>query len=924
MDVLNEAASSELSAWLDALKRQDIQVSLVDGRLRVNAPKGALTPDVRAALADRKAEIVGLLESLGTSSAGPVQSVRVDSGPASAPSIDKRAEDAGPAPLSLNQQRLFFLDRFHPGGVPYHLLARRDFAPNLDIRALERSLSTLIARHEALRTAIREIDGEARQIVLPAEPVKLVPEMVDGATRGEREAHAEAVEALEARTTFDLSRSPLLRARLLQMGDEGYRLLLTLHHIASDGWSLSVVDREIETLYTSFAAGVEPKLPALARQYADFAVWQRAWLEGDELEQTAAYWKERMAGPLGTLELPLDRPRPAVHSFKGADLTFSFEPDVAEGVRRLARDERATPFMVLLAAFKTVLWRYTGQTDVMVGTPVAGRLPEVESLIGLFVNTLVLRTDLTGTPTFREVVRRVRQTALGAFANQDVPFEKIVEWTHPERAANRHPIFQLSFVYHNTPPPGSFVGRPFGSPFDLTLHMRQIEDDLKGLVEYNPDLFDRETIAALAAHFRELVGEAVRQPDRAIAELPLLTAGEQAQLVDEWGAATLAYPRERCVHEWVAAQVARTPEAEAVRCGTEALTYRELDARAEALAARLRRLGVGPDVCVGVCVERSVTLLVAVLGVLKAGGAYVPLDPQFPAERLAYMVADAGLAALVCEPAHRGLFERYAGPVLSPHEIIADDTPAPPATARPSPDALAYVIYTSGSTGKPKGVEVRHQGVVNFLAAMREAPGFAPTDVLLSVTTLSFDIAGLELFLPLVSGGRVVIAAREAVTDGRRLLQLIETDGVTVLQATPATWRLLLEVGWDGTPGLRMLVGGEALPGELAAKLLPRGAELWNLYGPTETTIWSTCHRVTEAEPIMPIGRAIANTQLYVLDPRGALVPTGVVGELYIGGDGLARGYHGRPDLTAERFVTLDGAGGAARVSHRRPGAAAP
>ncbi|HEY2940845.1 MAG TPA: amino acid adenylation domain-containing protein, partial [Vicinamibacteria bacterium] len=730
----------------------------------------------------------------------------------------------------------------------------------------------------------------------------------------DRAAALRRLMAEEARLPFDLARGHLFRARLLRLADEDHVLLATLHHIVADGWSLGVLVRELGALYTAFSRNEPSPLPHLPVQYADFAQWQRQWLSGERLQRQLAYWREKLAG-LPTLNLPLDRPRPPLQTFRGAMHHFRIPGDVAARVRELARREKATIFMALMTAFQTLLHRYSDQEDVAVGTPVAGRTrTELEGLIGLFANTLVFRTDLGGDPSFREALARVRENALEAYAHQEMPFERLVGELRPERNLSAHPLFQVMFVLQNAPAapvrlPGlglGSVGVETGtSRFDLTLFVTDGADGFSGTFEYNTDLFDRETVERLSAHFGMLLEGAIEAPDRRISELPLLTSPERTRMIGEWNDTARDVPPEACLHGLIEAQVARSPDRIAVSFEGESLSYRALDKRANQLAHRLRKLGIGPEVLVGIYLERSLDMVVALLATLKAGGAYLPLDPAYPQDRLAFMAADAGIHVLMTQASLLDMLPRGGAEVLcldSERESLARESE----TALPelvSGDNLAYVLYTSGSTGRPKGVQIPHGAVVNFLTAMTEQPGLGPEDVLLSVTTLSFDIAGLELYLPLVMGARVELVGRETAADGRQLRERLDRSGTTVMQATPATWRLLLEAGWNGEAPLKVLCGGEALPGDLAAELLRRGASVWNLYGPTETTIWSALHRVVAAEPVAPLGRPIANTEMYVLDGRGQPVPVGVPGELFIGGAGVARGYRNRADLTAERFV---------------------
>ncbi|KAB8141160.1 amino acid adenylation domain-containing protein [Chloroflexia bacterium SDU3-3] len=824
------------------------------------------------------------------------------------------AERCGPLPLSFAQQRLWFLAQLEPDSPFYNTPAAVRLDGALAVDALERALGEIVRRHEALRTTFQLVDGQPAQVVGQPAAVELRRHDLAALAGEEQERQLRALMAEEARRPFDLARGPLLRTTLLRLADQRHIFLLNMHHIVSDDWSTGALVREIGALYAAFAAGQQPDLPPLPIQYADYAIWQRGWLQGDVLDEQLGYWKRQLGGSLPVLDMPADRVRPPVQTYRGARLPFTLGLPLSAAVADLSRSLGATPFMTLLAAFKTLLYRYTGQADVVVGTPIAGRNHvEIEHLIGFFLNTLALRTDLAQAASFRALVEQVREVTLGAYAHQDLPFERLVEELQPQRDLSRSPIFQVMFVLHNAPAaplalPGLALA-PVELPnetalYDLTLSITEGEQGMTGWWEYNTDLFDAATVERLHGHFARLLGAALADPAARLLDLPLLAEAEREAALAQGRAAPSAYPSGQCTHELVAAQAARTPQAVAVQCGDRALSYRELDERSNQLARHLRGLGVGPEVLVGLCSERSPEMLVALLGILKAGGAYVPLDPAFPPERLAYMLHDSQAPVLLTEHALRDHIPGHAAQVLCLDAdwgaVVGHSSAALEPLA--TPDALAYVLYTSGSTGRPKGVQIPHRALTNFLWSMREEPGIRADDALLAVTTLSFDIAGLELYLPLIVGARVVLATRADAADGAALLGLIERRGVTVMQATPATWRLMLGAGWRGTPGLKILCGGEALPRELADRLLECGESLWNMYGPTETTIWSAVDRVLPGSTIS-IGHPIANTQLYVLDPQGQPAPLGVPGELLIGGDGLARGYLGRPELTAEKFV---------------------
>jgi amino acid adenylation domain-containing protein len=777
----------------------------------------------------------------------------------------------------------------------------------LNIERFADAFRGIVRRHEALRTSFRSEDGRPVQIIEPiGDTVLEVPfEDLSGLPAGEREARLAELAEEEARRPFDLRRAPLLRVRVVGLEEEDHAVLVTFHHVVSDGWSMGVLVNEVAALY----AGSE--LPELPIQYADFAVWQRGRLTGEWLEAEVEHWRSALDGTSTVLDLPADRPRPAVQSFRGRHLPVELPAALTEGVKALALRDGSTPFMVLLAGFEALLHRYTGQEDFLVGSPVANRTrQELEGLIGFFVNTLALRARLGGEPSFDELTGRVRQVTLDAYAHQDLPFERLVEALEPRRDLSRSPLFQVLFVLQNAPfeplELPELTLEPLElesgtSKFDLSLYLMERPDGpLGGFLEINTDLFEEATAFRMMDHFRTLLESAVASPEARISELALLSEAERRQVLEGWNGAETELP-EVTVASLFREQAKRTPEAVALVQGEERLTYAELDRRSGLLAGWLREQGVGPESKVGIALERTPDLVLAVLGVLRSGGAYVPLDPSHPRERLD-LILEAARPQLV---------------LTALPDLGVEGVPSPAHPAQRARDgegsSLAYVLFTSGSTGRPKGVQIPQRALVNFLLSMAREPGLDASDTLLAVTTLSFDIAGLELLLPLILGARVELATREEAADAGLLGNLL--SGATVLQATPATWRMLLDAGWEGDGRLKALCGGEALPSELAARLLPRVGSLWNLYGPTETTIWSAVRQVTAGEEgaSLAVGGAIANTSLYVLDRRLEPAPVGVPGELCIGGAGLARGYLDAPDLTAERFVPDP-------FSHRRGG----
>jgi amino acid adenylation domain-containing protein len=825
------------------------------------------------------------------------------------------AGEAFAFPLTFQQQRLWFLEQFDPGTPLYHIPSPLKVSGALDADVLERALEAVVARHEALRTVFRAVGGEPVQVVGACAPVRLEVADLRALPAEEREAEAKRRVQEAAHRPFDLERGPLLRLLLVRLAGDEQVLLPVMHHIVGDGWSMGVFARELWALYDAFRAGRPDPLPPLPLQYADVAVWQRDWMAGETLEAELAWWTGRLAGAPPALDLPADRPRPARQSHEGAVVSRALPPALVRALHEVARREGATLYMVLLAALDVLLARYTGAEDVVVGTPIANRTdPDVEGLIGLFANTLVVRADLSGNPTFGEVVGRLREATLAAHEHQDVPFEKVVEALGVERSLSRTPLFQVFFILQNAgsahaeSAPGIRVAsmgmEGQTAKFDLTVGVRERPDgSLMMALEYPTALFDVATMVRRAEHLATLLAAAAAAPDARIHDLALMPAYERRRVVEEWNATARELPS-ALVHEMVAARAAATPDAMAVVGRDGTLTYGELEALSNRLARHLRSLGAGPGVLVAVAVERGAAMVAALLGVLKSGAAYLPVDPDYPSGRVEYMLADSGARLLLTQQRLASVLPRGGAGVvlLDPGQPWSAEHSAAPLEPAAGPDDLAYVIYTSGSTGRPKGVQVRHGGVAAFLQAMSEAPGIAPEDVLLAVTTLSFDIAVLELFLPLTAGARVVVAGRDEAADPALLRDAMERTRATVMQATPATWRMLAAGGWTPPSRMKLLSGGEALPRELADALLAGGAELWNLYGPTETTVWSTATRIEPGAPVT-VGRPIANTRVYVLDGYGNPTPVGVPGELVIGGAGVALGYLGRAELTAERFV---------------------
>ncbi|HEX2081440.1 MAG TPA: amino acid adenylation domain-containing protein, partial [Longimicrobium sp.] len=833
-------------------------------------------------------------------------------------------ERGGPLPLSSAQERLWFLHRLQPESAVYNVPAALRLDGALDAEALERALGGLVRRHEALRTTFRELDGAPVQVVAPFAGFHLPVEDLTPLDQAAREEVAARRTAEDAARPFDLQAGPLFRASLLRLGAEEHVLLLCMHHVVCDEWSLGVLFPELAALYAAFRDGVASPLPEPAVQYADYAAWEREQLGGGVLDAQLAYWKTALAGAPALLELPADRPRPAAQTYRGARERFELPAALLERLEALARAEGATLYMVLLGAFQALLARTTGSDDVVVGSPMAGRARrELEDVVGFFVNTLALRTDLSGDPSFREVLRRVRAVTLGAYEHQDLPFERVVEAVQPERSLGHSPLVQVMFVQQDAGRAGGGleglqlrrleVEGSETSKFDLTLFVEPHPDGIRGAVEYGTDLFDRATIQRMAGHLARVLEQVAADADLRLSALELLGEAERRTVVDEWNRTDADFPAESCIHHLVEAQAARTPDAAAVVFEAESLTCRELNARANRLARHLVRLGVGPEVRVGLCMERSLEMVVSLLGVLKAGGAYVPLDPGLPTERLEGMLADAAISVLLVQERFRALL-----PVAAAVTVVAVDGDAAEIAVESAenleggagPGSLAYVIYTSGSTGRPKGVMNQHGGVVNRLCWMQAEYGLGADDVVLQKTPFSFDVSVWEFFWPLQRGATLVMARPDGHRDPAYLTDVIEREGVTTLHFVPSMLQPFLETADPARCATlrRVICSGEALPPAAVARFharFPSTVSLYNLYGPTEAAVdvshWP-CAR-GESAAVVPIGRPVWNTRLYVLDAGLHPSPVGVPGELYIGGVQVARGYQDRPGLTAERFV---------------------
>jgi amino acid adenylation domain-containing protein/non-ribosomal peptide synthase protein (TIGR01720 family) len=835
-------------------------------------------------------------------------------------------------PMSFAQQRLWFLDQLDPGVSAYNLFTGYRLSGLLDISALQRSLSEIVRRHEVLRTNFAMIEGRLVQILNPACPIELPLTDLTEVPKSEREARLLQLANEEAQRPFDLARGTPLRATLVKLAPDEHVSLLTVHHIVFDGWSMGIFLREMAVLYDVFSRGAVSPLRDLPMQYGDFARWQRQTLQGARLEEILSYWKTQLRDAPPLLELPTDRLRPAMQSFTGTQIPFELSPALSDSLRALSRQEDVTIFMLLLAAFKVLLWRYSGQENIVVATPVAGRdRSEIEGLIGFFVNTLVLNTDLSGNPTFRELLKRVREVALGAYAHQDLPFERLVEEIRPERDTSQNSLFQVMFVLQNVSAPtmetpqvqsaGLTMTRidvdSVTSQFDLTLGLIDREKDLVLWIEYNTHLFNRDRIERMAGHLRSLLAAAVENPTLRLSELSLLAETEGRQLLTGWNQTAHAYSRDKCIHQLFEQQAENSPDAVAVILGRLSMSYGDLNVRASRLANRLRELGVGPEVRVGLLAERSFDMVVGILAILKAGGAYVPIDPAYPADRMSFILSDANIPILVTQ---KRLAERPGQNAA--HIVLVDEFSVGPEKAHNPvntayPDSKAVILYTSGSTGKPKGVVVQHRSLVNYVQSAIASYELTASDRVLQFASIGFDTSAEEIFCPLSCGACLVLRTEEMLDSTTQFLERCTELGVTMLTLPTAYWHQLTASMSDrdwalaGNVGLWISGGESMLPQSVQEwqRRLCKRVRLINSYGPTEATIACTGYEISEAEDDLaglsqvPIGRPLNNAEVYILDNYLQPVPVGVYGELGIGGVGLSRGYLNRPGPTAEKFI---------------------
>jgi len=820
----------------------------------------------------------------------------------------------GDLPLSFAQQRLWFLDQLEPNSPFYNIPTALRLTGKVNLEALEQSIHEIVKRHESLRTTFGSKDGKPFQII--DDQLQLPIEKIDlrSLDETEREERVRKLALEEAQKPFNLTEGPLLRFTLVLLAEQDLVALFTMHHIISDAWSVGIIVREVAILYENYAKGKKSPLPPLPFQYADFAHWQRNWLQGDVLETQLGYWREQLKGAPPMLELPTDRPRPAVQSFHGATLAYQLPGDVASALRELSQQEEATPFMTLLAAFQTLLYRYTGQNDISVGTPIANRTRvETENIVGFFVNTLVLRTVISNQWTFRELLAKVREVALGAYAHQDVPFEMLVEELQPQRDLSHTPLFQVMFVFQNAPLQALELSDLTIKPveaesgtakFDLSLVLNESPDGIVASFEYNTDLFDSDTIERIFNSFEVLLHGIITDPDQLVAQLPVLPEQDRQQVLVDWNATQVDFPDNLCVHERFAQLVQQHPDAIAATYQGQQLTYSELDRRANQLGRYLQTLGVTADVPVGICMERSLEMVLGIMGTLKAGGAFLPLDPAYPPERLAFMMEDSGIPVLLTQQALVSALPQNGARIVAldaEWDDIAGSHPDQPLPVTTSPDNLAYIIYTSGSTGKPKGTMLGHRGLCNLAKAQQQAFDIEVGSKILQFSSLSFDAAVWETVMALLNGGTLCLAPRDQLASGQGLVSVLHDQKINVVTLPPSVVAVMPDAA---LPDLKvMITAGEKCTAEIVARW-GKQRKFFNAYGPTETTVCASMLPVTKHyRQGPPIGRPINNFQLYVLDANWQPVPIGAAGELCVAGVGLARGYLGRPDLTADKFI---------------------
>jgi amino acid adenylation domain-containing protein len=901
----------KIEGFLSDICSLEIKLWIENDRLRCSAPKEALTTDIKTELATRKAEIIAFISQANQALKSNSESIQ----PAS------RQENI---PLSFAQQRLWFLSQLEPNSSAYNIPAAVRLTGKLNVAALSKSINEIIRRHEILRTTFTVVDGEAIQVIGKGENFTFPVIDLQGLAKDKKQEEVQNIVVLEAQKPFDLEQDLLIRASLIQLSETDHVILLTMHHIVSDGWSTGIFIKELTALYTAFSQGQPSPLSELSIQYADFVIWQRKWLQGEVLQTQLDYWKQQLGGNLPILELPTDKPRPAIQSNNGATQSFRLSKSLTEKLKDLSKQEEVTLFMTLLAAFKVLLYRYTQQEDIIVGTPIANRnRAEIEGLIGFFVNTLVLRTNLGNNPIFREFLQQVREVTLDAYANQDLPFERLVEELQIKRDLTHNPLFQVMFILQNAPTEvielpelhlEILKAEKNTANFDLTLSLTETEAGLKGDLEYNTDMFNADRITRILGHFQVLLEGITTNPEYSLSTLPFLTQQEQNQLLIEWNNTETDYPQDQCIHQLFEAQVEKTPDAIAVVFEEQQLTYRELNDKANQLAHYLQKLGVDPEVLVGICVERSLEMVIGFLGILKAGGAYLPLDPAYPQERITFMLADAQVSVVLTQQRLIAELPANFAQIICLDHLITQESKENLST-EVRPENLAYVIYTSGSTGQSKGVMIQHSSLVNAYFAWDTKYQLRTNATShLQMASFSFDVFSGDLIRALCSGGKLVLCPRNYLLSSEQLYELMQKEKIDCAEFVPAVLRNLiqyLENSQQRLDFMRLLIcGSDSWSGSEYLKFFQfcsSQTRLINSYGLTEATIdssyFETKSQKISAEQIVPIGQPFPNTKFYILDQYLQPIPIGVAGELYIGGFNLARGYRHRPELTAEKFI---------------------
>ncbi|MEN8443422.1 MAG: amino acid adenylation domain-containing protein, partial [Cyanobacteria bacterium J06555_13] len=894
--------------FISRLRDQGINLKADGEKLLFDAAKGAMTPTLKQEIAARKVEVLKRLQTrdrLAKASLRPLQPVSRDQA----------------LPLSLGQERLWFVDQLDGENSAYNASVMIRMNGDLNIQALKAALSAIVNRHEILRTSFPCVSNQPTQCIHPEATFDI--ELIDlqNIKAGTQEAVLQQQLQESAIAPFDLEIAPPIRSNLWQLSVTEHMLLLTMHYIIADGWSMGVLTQELSRLYQDFCAENSPSLPALPIQYADYAVWQREWLSPELIDTQLNYWKQQLAGAPQLLQLPTDRPRPNQQTYQGKTKTIELlNVAQTQELETLSQQSGMTLFMTLQAAFSTLLYRYSGQSDILMGTSSANRnRSELESLVGFFINTLVLRTRFEDNPSFATLLTQVRETTLEAYQHQETPFGSVVEALQPKRSLSYSPLIQVQFLLQNAPLEDFKLANltstaskltTVTTKFDLTLSITKTHQGLVADWEYSTDLFDESTIERMAAHLQSILSAIIKNPQLTVEELPLLSAAKSDRILFGWNDTATEYNQDQLIHRLFEAQVTKTPDAVAVVFEEKQLTYQELNQKANQLAAYLQRLGVKPDGLVGVCIERSVEMVIGLLGILKAGGAYVPIDPHYPADRIGYMLADSDVSVLLTEKTVHDALPSHNAQVICLDEgwdSIAKHSQKN-ANVDVASDNLAYVIYTSGTTGNPKGVMNTHHGIRNRLLWMQEAYQLAEGDRVLQKTPFSFDVSVWEFFWTLITGATIVVAKPEGHKDRDYLVNLIAKEKITTLHFVPSMLQVFLQAAHLEKCSClkRVFCSGEALPFELTQTFFAKlQCELHNLYGPTEAAIdvsyWQ-CHADDELQSV-PIGRPIANTQLHILDRLLQPVPIGVAGDLYIGGHGLARGYLNRPDLTQEKFI---------------------